>query len=292
MGWFGKTILVMGLCLSFWGCEQTSQNQTNRQRTKLVLTGSSTVAPLANELGKKFESQNPGIRVDVQTGGSSRGFADVSQGLNDLGMVSRDLSDDEKFEFQDWAIAKDGLAIIVHQDNPITSLSDRDVVDIYRDQTNNWQDFAGHDGAITVVNKAEGRSTLELFLKYFDLENSEIQADVVIGDNQQGIKTVTGNPNAIGYVSIGAAEQEIAKGTPIKLLAMDGVEATTENIKNGSFPLSRTLNLVSKDGLNDLAQEFIEFAQSPEAYEVVESQSFVPLDIIPQVQAQDPPPQS
>ncbi|NJN72440.1 MAG: phosphate ABC transporter substrate-binding protein [Limnothrix sp. RL_2_0] len=287
MGWLGKTLLMAGLGLSLWGCGQSA----SEQQTKLVLTGSSTVAPLANELGKKFEAQNPGVRVDVQTGGSSRGFADASQGLNDLGMVSRDLTDDEKAEFQDWAIAKDGIAIIVHQDNPLTTLSDNEVTAIYLDKTNDWQALGGDTGQITVVNKAEGRSTLELFLKYFDLENGEIQADVVIGDNQQGIKTVAGNPQAIAYVSIGAAEQEIAQGTPIKLLAMDGVEATTENIKNGTFPLSRTLNLVSQGAPNPLAQQFIQFAQSPEAYAVVEAQSFVPLDS-QKAKAKDLAPQS
>ncbi len=275
MGWLKKTFLVTGLSLSLIAC---GQSETTEQ-TKLVLTGSSTVAPLANELGKKFEAANPGIRVDVQTGGSSRGFSDAAEGLNDLGMVSRDLKPEEKTEFQDWAIAKDGLAMIVHADNPIETLDNEEVAAIFLDAENNWQSLGGNDGQITVVNKAEGRSTLELFLDHFELDNSEIQADVVIGDNQQGIKTVAGNPNAIGYVSIGAAEQEIAAGTPIKLVAMDGVIASTENIQNGSFPLARTLNLVSQDQPSELAQDFIQFARSPEAYDVVKAQSLVPLDV-------------
>ena len=58
---------------------------------KLVLTGASTVAPLADEIGKRFEKQNPGIQVDVQTGGSARGVNDARVGLADIGMVSRDL---------------------------------------------------------------------------------------------------------------------------------------------------------------------------------------------------------
>ena len=68
------------------------------------------------------------------------------------------------------------------------------------------ESLGGHDAPITVVNKAEGRSTLELFTNYFKLMNSDIKAHVVIGDNEQGIKTVAGNPNSIGYVSIGTAE--------------------------------------------------------------------------------------
>lgn len=266
---------MAGLGLTLVACGQSD----NAQQEKLVLTGSSTVAPLANELGKKFEAANPGIRVDVQTGGSSRGFSDAAEGLNDLGMVSRDLKPEEKTAFQDWAIAKDGLAMIVHADNPLDALEDDEVAAIFLDAENNWQNLGGNDGQITVVNKAEGRSTLELFLKHFELDNAEIQSDVVIGDNQQGIKTVAGNPNAIGYVSIGAAEQEIAAGTPIKLLAMNGITASTENIQNGTFPLARTLNLVSKDVPVSLAQDFIEFARSPEAYDVVKAQSLVPLDV-------------
>jgi phosphate transport system substrate-binding protein len=282
MAWLGKICLLGGLSIGLFACgqrvsEQPTQPQTEQQ-TKLVLTGSSTVAPLANELGKQFEATHPGVRVDVQTGGSARGFADAAQGLNDLGMVSRALTAEEQKEFQDWAIARDGIGIIVHAENPVTNLDEAAILGIFKDQINNWQDVGGKDAQITVLNKAEGRSTLELFLHYFDLKNSEIQADVVIGDNEQGIKTVAGNPNASAYVSIGAAEQAIATGTPIKLLPMAGIAATTENIKNGTFPLARILNLISKDTPEPLAQEFIQFAQSPEAYAVVEAQSFVPME--------------
>ena len=129
MRWLHRTLLVAGLSLSLIAC---GQSETTEQ-TKLVLTGSSTVAPLANELGKKFEAAYPNIRVDVQTGGSSRGFSDAAEGLNDLGMVSRDLKSDEKSEFQDWAIARDGLAMIVHADNPIENLDDEMVAAIFQD---------------------------------------------------------------------------------------------------------------------------------------------------------------
>lgn len=65
----------------------------------------------------------------------------------------------------------------------------------------NWQDVGGLNAPITVANKAEGRSTLELFLQYFDLQNTQVKPRVIIGDNQQSIKTVSGNPNAIVYVN-------------------------------------------------------------------------------------------
>lgn len=244
---------------------------------KLVLTGSSTVAPLALEIGKRFESLNPGIRVDVQTGGSSRGVADATNGLADIGLVSRALKSDEAKILTAHTIAMDGVGIIVHGGNPVKQLSDDQIRAIYTGRVRNWRAVGGADRPITVVNKAEGRSTLELFLHYTGLKNSDIRAQTVIGDNQQGIKTVAGNPGAIGYVSIGTAEYEASHGTPVKLLPMAGVAATTETVRSGRFPLSRPLNLVTRGAPSPLAQRLIDFAQSASVNDLVEAQYFVPL---------------
>jgi phosphate transport system substrate-binding protein len=101
---------------------------------------------------------------------------------------------------------------------------------------------------------------------------------VVIGDNQQGIKTVAGNPGAIGYVSIGTAEFEEQHGSPIKRMQMNGNEASTAQVRAGAFPLSRPLNLVTNGGAAELALRFIRFAQDPRVDDLVEGQFFVPLE--------------
>lgn len=243
----------------------------------LTLTGSSTIAPLALEIGKRFEQQNPGVRVDVQTGGSSRGVNDARTGLADIGIVSRALHESEA-DLTAYTIAMDGVCMILHRDNNIDALSDDQIRDIYTGKIRNWRELGGADLPITVVNKAEGRSTLELFLAYFGLKNSQIKASVVIGDNQQGIKTVVGNPGAIGYVSIGTAEFEEQNGSPIKRLPMNGIEASTAQVRAGRFPLSRPLNLVTKGAPGELALRFIRFTQSPGVDDLVEGQFFVPLE--------------
>ena len=270
------TSLVLSVAIG-WGLSGCRADSSSQVKQKITLTGSSTIAPLASEIAKKFEAQHPGVRIDVQTGGSSRGLSDVFQGLADIGMVSRALKESESEQFQDFAIAKDGIGIIVREDNPVNSLRDSQVVAIYQGKIDNWQQVGGNDAPITVVNKAEGRSTLELFLNYFQLKNSQIKADVVIGDNQQGIKTVAGNANTIGYVSIGAAERDINQGVPLKLLPVGGVEASTQTVQDGSFPLSRPLNLITKEQPSGLTQEFIEFARSQEVHDLVEAQNFVPI---------------
>jgi len=235
-------------------------------RVALILTGSSTVAPLVAEIAKRFETLHPGVRVDVQAGGSSRGLADARDGVADIGMVSRAPSADEQ-DLHARTIAQDGICMIAHRDNLVAELTDEQVSLIYTGQITNWRDVGGLDAPITVVNKAEGRSTLELFLHHFELKNSAIKPHVVIGDNEQGIKTVAGNPHAIGYVSIGTAEYDLANGVAIKVLPIGGVAAF----------ISRPLNLVTREQPKGLISTFLDFAQSQAVHDIVRGQYFVPI---------------
>jgi phosphate transport system substrate-binding protein len=269
-----KKILL--ICITFIVLGISGLTCANAASERLVLTGSSTVAPLVGEMARRFETMNPGVRIDVQTGGTSRGINDTRNGTADIGMVSRALKPDET-DLHAFTIALDGISIILHANNRVTTLNKQQIVDIYTGKITNWKSVGGADARITVVNKAEGRSTLELFLHYLELKNSQIKPHAIIGDNPQGIKTVAGNPNAIGYVSIGAAEYEAERGVPIKLLPLDRVDPAIANVRNGSFPLSRPLNLITSREPQGLIQRFIEFARSPQIHDLVEAQYFVPF---------------
>lgn len=259
-------IAVMGLV----ACGNNDSTQT------LTLTGSSTVAPVASEIAKRYEDANPEIRVNVQTGGSSQGIADARSGVADIGMASRSLTEEES-DLIAHTIARDGITIIVNQENSIDSLSTEEIVDIYTDEIENWQEVGGENRPITVVNKADGRATLAVFLDFLDLDNQQIEPDQIIGDNEQGIQTVAGNPTAIGYVSIGTAEFHRDDGTPISLVAINGIEPSSEAVSQGEFPISRPLNLVTKGEPTALSQDFITFAQSSQVHDTIQEQFFVPV---------------
>ena len=261
-------LLVPGLM----GCMPPS---ADKQAT-LTITGSSTVAPLVNEIGKQYEREFPGVRVDVQTGGSSRGITDTRGGAADIGMVSRQLTPQES-DLQAFPLATDGIGIVVHSSNPVQELTRDQVKQIFSKQITQWSEVGTKDASITVVNKADGRSTLEVFQSFFQFEPQQIKADVIIGDNQQGLKTVAANPNAIGYVSIGAAQIEIDRGEPLKLLPMDGVPPTLANVKNSTYPVRRTLNIVTKGQPEQPVREFIEYATSQKVNALVGDQQLIPL---------------
>ena len=234
-----------------------------------MLTGSSTVAPIMLDIANEFEKLNPSSTIEVQTGGSTRGIIDIKRGLSQIGMISRALKPSEK-ELNHKTIAIDGLGVILHSSNSVTDLTKKQLTDIYTGKIKSWKQLGWKDKPITVVHKAEGRSTLELFLGYLNLKNSKIKPHLIIGDNEQGIKTVTGNPYAIGYVSIGAANYNIKNKAPLKLVSLDGIQAIRANIINKTYPIVRSLNLIYKGQLTEPSKKLLSFTTGPEALKVLE----------------------
>lgn len=267
----------VALCaaLSLTACGREART-SGTEGLHLTVVGSSTIAPLMSELAKVYEADHPGTRIDVQAGGSSRGVTDVRQGSAGLGMVSRELKPDE-LDLKRVLIAKDGLALIAHKSNPVASLTKAQVVAIYTGAITNWQQVGGPDLPIAVVSKAEGRSTLEIFSHYFGVKYQDIKAQVVIGDNQQGIQNVSVAPGGIGYVSIGTAEYEAAHGASIRLLSLDGHVPSTQAVTQGSYPITRELNLVFKPEREAELKPLLAMVTGESAQSVITGQFFVPV---------------
>jgi phosphate transport system substrate-binding protein len=191
-------------------------------------------------------------------------------------MVSRSLYDSER-DLTAHTIAIDGITMIVHKTNPIASLSRQQIIDIYTGKLKNWSDVGAFKGRIVVENKAEGRSTLDLFVEYFKLKAEEIRADVIVGDNEQAIKVVAGNSAAIGYVSVGGAVYAADSGVPIKPLALEGIQPTIAAVAARKFPIVRELNLVVTSEPSPLARDFISFAGSERVDDLVRDLFYVPI---------------
>ena len=268
-----RSFVLLCLTVCFVGCT----NDDSEQQVKLVLSGSSTVAPLISEIGKRYETLHPDVRVDVQTGGSSRGIRDASNGLADIGMSSRDLKSSEAEGRRPWPIAMDGVCFIVHADNTVGELTQEQLAGVLKGEIQNWKQLGGADAPIEFINRADGRSELELVSKFFEIDPSEMKADLIAGENQQGIKNVASISNSISYMSVGASEEAIRRKTPIRMLPLDGIEASVKNVESGEFPLSRPLILVTDEAPSDAISRFIEYCQSDVVADLVRELSYVPI---------------
>jgi phosphate transport system substrate-binding protein len=194
-------------------------------------------------------------------------------------MASRELSPEESRGLSVHRIAHDGVAMIVHASNPLAAIEKDDVVRIYRGELASWAELGSGAGEITVVNKAEGRATLAVFLEHFGLKNSEIRADAVIGDNAQGVRLVAGDPRAIAYISIGEALSARERGESIRLLALDGVEPTEGKIADGSYPLRRSLFLLFPSEPGETGRKILRHLASERGREILGRSGFVPVEL-------------
>ncbi len=268
-----RSLLASHIALSVCGCTSDSSPET----TRYLVTGSSTVAPIVQEVSEQIEATDPTFRIDVQTGGSTRGIVDTSTGRNDAGMSSRTLKPDEAEGLTVITIAYDGIALIAHADNPTEQLTAAQVRGLFTKEIRDWNAVGPHRGKVVVVNKAEGRATLEVFLEHFGLENRRIKADAVIGDNAQGVRLVSSDRNAIGYVSIGEALHAISRGVSIRLLSLDGVTPSLESVGDGSYPIRRSLYVLFSKELDERDRQLLDHLQGPEGREVISSLRFIPV---------------
>ena len=265
--------MVLALVLAVVGCQPAPVPIT----TNVVVTGSYAMAPLMRDVGKRFEQEHPGMHIAVQMNGSEHGLTDTRQGLADIGMLARRLRPDE-LNLHGYPIARDGIALIVNKRNPVKELTDNQIVSIYRQTITSWKRVGGDNERLYAISMIEGRSARSLFFDYYQLTNSQTQPHRLIGDNQEGIKAVSEKTNAIAYVSLAMAEAAIAAGAPIRLLPVAGVAATTANVRDGTYPLARPLQLLTREQPQGLIREFIDFARSKAVTDLIVKHHFVPLN--------------
>lgn len=241
------------------------------------VTGASTLYPVLVMAGEELQ-KSQGIAVVAQAGGSSRGFEDTVAGRNDMGAMARELTPEEEAQVKKYPVALDGIGVVVHSTNPVPGLTTEDLRRIYRKEERNWSAFGSPEAEIVVVNKAEGHGTLVSFLEHTGLDRSELQVDVVAGDNAQVIRVVSNTENAIGYVSLGETLHSIDIELPIRLVPLDGVEPTLEAVAARTYPMFRTLYLVSREEPRGASRVLLDFLTASDAgRRIIDGGKYIPL---------------
>lgn len=134
------------------------------------------------------------------------------------------------------------------------------------------------DDTIHVLTREQGSGTRGAFIELFGIEQKDESAQKVDRTYEKAeetnstsvmITTVSGDPNAIGYISLGSLNSDV------KALKIDGAEATVENIKSGTYKVSRPFNVVTKDELSEVANDFLAFILSKQGQEVIEKAGYI-----------------
>jgi phosphate transport system substrate-binding protein len=241
------------------------------QEAAVVAAGSTSVMPYAEILAQEYVKLRPDKKVEIQGGGSSSGMLAVESGIAAIGMSSRNLKENEA-HFWRTEIAKDGLAIILHPDNPVNNLSREQLRGIYSAGITNWSQLGGPDARIHIVTREEGSGTRSAFEELV-MGDVRITSKAIVQNFNGAIRQIiAGDPHAIGFISLGLVN---VGEKPVKAASIDGAAATRENVLNSSYSLYRSFWFVCIEEPKGPAREFIDFVFSPEGRRILTNEGLV-----------------
>ncbi|TAH68317.1 MAG: phosphate ABC transporter substrate-binding protein [Anaerolineaceae bacterium] len=255
--------------------KSNNKTETDKLSGTLTMSGSTSMEKLANIAIEAFMIEYPDVVASAEFVGSSAGVEQVIAGAVDIGNASRNLKDSEKEAGAvENIVAIDGIAVIVDKANTVADLTKDQLIAVYTGTINNWSELGGLNQPIVVVGREAGSGTRGAFEEILDIEEEVIYSNEI---NSTGgvMAKVASTPGAIGYVSLDILDDTVVA------VKLEGVEATADNIKAGSYFLSRpfvmaTAGEISEQG--EVVLAFFEFLKSAEGKELIASVGLIAAD--------------
>ena len=246
-------------------------DNTNDDSTKTTITGtvatdgSTSMEKVIGALSESFMANNADATVTYNPTGSGSGITAVQEGTCDIGLSSRALKDEEKAAgLKETVLAYDGIAIIVHPDNPVSDLTIEQIAQLYTGEITNWKDVGGNDAQVVLIGREAASGTRDGFESITGTKE-KCQYRQELTSTGDVITAVSQNPDAIGYASLAAIKDSV------KALNVDGVTPSEDTVKDGSYKVQRPFVLVTVEGkaLTPVAQAFFDYAASPDAAAII-----------------------
>jgi phosphate transport system substrate-binding protein len=291
--------LVAALALSFGACKKAEKEgaaETAGVSGTIQVKGSDTLLMLSQRWAEAFMAENPGAVVQVTGGGSGTGIKALIDGSTDVCNASRPMKEEEITEAAgkgvnplEIRVALDGLAIVVHKDNPVNELTVAQLGEVYvKDgKTKDWKQLGGKPGKIMCYGRQSSSGTYDYFKEHV-LAKEDYRPDVQeLTGTALLCDAVAKDPHGVAYVGVGYA----MKRTDVKILALKkddkspAVKPDMTTVTDNSYPLSRYLFNYTDGKPTGATQAFVAFALSPAGQKIVEEVEYVPLPAgVPEVE--------
>jgi phosphate transport system substrate-binding protein len=254
--WLILVVAVLG------GCSRSGHRS-------ITLAGSTAFQPFAEKLAERYGATHPGVQVHVQGGGSAVGIQSALSGAAEIGMADLLELPDEAKSLLATPVARDGIAIVTHPGNPVSGLTAAEARDVFSGKTTGWKVLGGPTAQIRVISREEGSGTRRSFDKL--VLGGQRLAPGALFQNSNGTvrEAVASDPSAIGYVSIGLVNERV------KALKYDGVQATNETVRQGTYPLARSIFFLTRAEVAPPVREFIDYVLSAEAQRLLEKEGLI-----------------
>lgn len=242
-------------------------------KTTITMSGSTSVAPLARLLAKKYVATHDGVGFKLLQGGSDVGINDVSKGRVTIGNSSRDQETGDPGGLTFNKIARDGICVVTNPANPISNLSQEQVQAIFSGRTRSWSDVPGAKvgGAIDIVTRTASSGTADAFQNIFMGPDLRIAASAQAkGSNGLVQNTVRTDKDAVGFVSF-----DFVKGT--NTVGYQGVPCTLRNAKSGQYKGVRNFWMVTRGAPSGATKAWISWIQTSSAAKAIVGTDWIPI---------------
>ena len=251
---------------------------------KITVKGSDTMVILAQRWAEKYMSKHNDVTIQVTGGGSGTGISALINGTTDICNASRPMKPSErdklKVRFGSLGVeiksAKDGLSVYVHESNPVTELTLEQLKAIYTGEVTNWKAFGARDERIIVYGR-ENNSGTYVYFKDNVLDGEDY------APTMQSMPGTAAVVNAVvkDRAGIGYGGAAYGKGIrEIKVKKDDKSPAyapTAENIKSGTYPITRFLYMYVKNRPTGAMKEYIDWILSDDGQAVVNEVGYFPI---------------
>lgn len=278
-----KAIAILSMLLIAGVVFAGGQSEDASESIRLSMGGSTTVEPIITSAMEVYRTEvDANAELSYDAPGSSAGIRGLIDGQYDIGAASRKLKDSEIEEgATPIQIATDGLAVIVSGNAPVDDLSMEQVAAIFQGEITNWSELGGADHEIVVVNRDEASGTrgafLELVLESVYDDAAEFTLNALVTESNGNMATmVAQTPYSIGYASLNVLPRLREAGG--RSLSINGVRDDIENVLDGSYPISRPLNVATIGDPAGDAKIFIDFLLSDRGQQIVEEAGYLPVN--------------
>jgi len=285
-----KTIIVLSLLIFSLGCIDKTSTDTNvpgqkdELKGQINLDGSTTVYPVAIHAAKVFMQDHPGVIIDVRQSSTGEGLERFLNGEIDIADATRPPKESEYQTAKNKGvtlhmthIGYDGIGVIVHTTNPVSNLSISQLKAIYFDgNITDWSQLTNgaKKGRINIYNtdpKTTGAA--ELFNKIITGHDTTpyVSGTTMIHPTPQMVPTIINDPDGIAFTPIKWVNSSV------KLLTIDGVTASRDNIVAATYPFARKMLMITNGPPKDLTLNYINFIMSKDGQNIVSEEGFIPV---------------
>jgi phosphate transport system substrate-binding protein len=232
---------------------------------KITALGSTALQPVVDAAAKRFSTACPGATIDVQGGGSGTGLTQVFQGGADIGnsdvAAEKKLKAEEAATLVDHIVARQGWLMIASNDvTGVTNLTSQQATDIWTGKITNWKDVGGPDLPIVLVLRPESSGTRAVFKEKVLGGAAEAAGQGLTEDSSgavaQGVAQTPGATSVLAF-----AYYQANKGDLVAI-SLDGVEASVDNLANGTYKLQDVGHMYTKGEPDGLKKAFLDYMLS------------------------------